>query len=144
MKTLLDIVKQSEKTKNIWREDYNSTEWKNANKLNILLYGMSLNQKPKCSCLEDLFFMLKSNNINQKFKDKMVQKFKIKKGKLVSSFKFGFHLSEQSNDEQIKEALKLDPNLIVYFDSYPEDWKVIVGLEKKQRQPRKKVVNGKA
>jgi len=144
MTTLLDIVKQSEKTKNIWREDYNSTEWKNANKLNILLYGMSLNQKPKCSCLEDLFFMLKSNNINQKFKDKMVQKFKIKKGKLVSSFKFGFHLSEQSNDEQIKEALKLDPNLIVYFDSYPEDWKVIVGLEKKQRQPRKKVVNGKA
>jgi len=142
MTTLLDIVKQSEKTKNIWREDYNSKEWINANKLNILLYGMSLNQKPKCSCLEDLFFMLKSNNINQKFKDKMEQKFKIKKGKLVSSFKFGFHLSEQSNDEQIIEALRLDPNLIVYFDSYPEDWKVIVGLEKKQRAKRK--VNGKA
>jgi len=142
MTTLLDIVKQSEKTKNIWREDYNSTEWKNANKLNILLYGMSLNQKPKCSCLEDLFFMLKSNNINQKFKDKMEQKFKIKKGKLVSSFKFGFHLSEQSNDEQIMEALRLDPNLIVYFDSYPEDWKIVVGLEKKQRAKRK--VNGKA
>ena len=142
MTTLLDIVKQSEKTKNIWREDYNSTEWKNANKLNILLYGMSLNQKPKCSCLEDLFFMLKSNNINQKFKDKMEQKFKIKKGKLVSSFKFGFHLSEQSNDEQIMEALRLDPNLIVYFDSYPENWKIVVGLEKKQRAKRK--VNGKA
>jgi hypothetical protein len=142
MTTLLDIVKQSEKTKNIWREDYNSTEWKNANKLNILLYGISLNQKPKCSCLEDLFFMLKSNNINQKFKDKMEQKFKIKKGKLVSSFKFGFHLSEQSNDEQIMEALRLDPNLIVYFDSYPEDWKIVVGLEKKQRAKRK--VNGKA
>ena len=142
MTTLLDIVKQSEKTKNIWREDYNSIEWKNANKLNILLYGMSLNQKPKCSCLEDLFFMLKSNNINQKFKDKMEQKFKIKKGKLVSSFKFGFHLSEQSNDEQIMEALRLDPNLIVYFDSYPEDWKIVVGLEKKQRAKRK--VNGKA
>ena len=142
MTTLLDIVKQSEKTKNIWREDYNSEEWNNANKLNILLYGMSLNQKPKCSCLEDLFFMLKSNNINQKFKDKMEQKFKIKKGKLVSSFKFGFHLSEQSNDEQIMEALRLDPNLIVYFDSYPEDWKIVVGLEKKQRAKRK--VNGKA
>ena len=142
MTTLLDIVKQSEKTKNIWREDYNSEEWKNANKLNILLYGMSLNQKPKCSCLEDLFFMLKSNNINQKFKDKMEQKFKIKKGKLVSSFKFGFHLSEQSNDEQIMEALRLDSNLIVYFDSYPEDWKIVVGLEKKQRAKRK--VNGKA
>lgn len=142
MTTLLDIVKQSEKTKNIWREDYNSIEWKNANKLNILLYGMSLNQKPKCSCLEDLFFMLKSNNINQKFKDKMEQKFKIKKGKLVSSFKFGFHLSEQSNDEQIMEALRLDSNLIVYFDSYPEDWKIVVGLEKKQRAKRK--VNGKA
>ena len=142
MTTLLYIVKQSEKTKNIWREDYNSTEWKNANKLNILLYGISLNQKPKCSCLEDLFFMLKSNNINQKFKDKMEQKFKIKKGKLVSSFKFGFHLSEQSNDEQIIEALRLDPNLIVYFDSYPEDWKIVVGLEKKQRAKRN--VNGKA
>lgn len=142
MTTLLYIVKQSEKTKNIWREDYNSEEWKNANKLNILLYGISLNQKPKCSCLEDLFFMLKSNNINQKFKDKMEQKFKIKKGKLVSSFKFGFHLSEQSNDEQIMEALRLDPNLIVYFDSYPEDWKIVVGLEKKQRAKRK--VNGKA
>ena len=142
MTTLLDIVKQSEKTKNIWREDYNSIEWKNANKLNILLYGISLNQKPKCSCLEDLFFMLKSNNINQKFKDKMEQKFKIKKGKLVSSFKFGFHLSEQSNDEQIMEALRLDSNLIVYFDSYPEDWKIVVGLEKKQRAKRK--VNGKA
>lgn len=142
MTTLLDIVKQSEKSKNIWREDYNSIEWNNANKLNILLYGMSLNQKPKCSCLEDLFFMLKSNNINQKFKDKMEQKFKIKKGKLVSSFKFGFHLSEQSNDEQIMEALRLDPNLIVYFDSYPEDWKIVVGLEKKQRAKRK--VNGKA
>ena len=137
MTTLLDIVKQSEKTKNIWREDYNSKEWKNANKLNILLYGISLNQKPKCSCLEDLFFMLKSNNIKQKFKDKMEQKFKIKKGKLVSSFKFGFHLSEQSNDEQIMEALRLDPNLIVYFDSYPEDWKIVVGLEKKQRAKKR-------
>ena len=142
MKTLLDIVRDSESTKNIWRDKFNSEEWKNANKLNILLYGISLNQKPKCSCLEDLFFMLKSKNINQKYNDKMEQKFKIKKGKLVSSFKFGFHLSEQSNDEQIIEALRLDPSLIVYFDEFPEDWKIIVGLEKKQRAKRK--VNGKA
>jgi len=142
MKNLIDIVRQSETSKSKWRGNYLSDEWKNANQLNIILFGIGLNRTQKCDCLEDLFFMLKSKNINQKYKDKMEQVFKIKKGKLVSSFKFGFHISEQSNDEQIKEALRLDPNLIVYFESYPEDWKVFVGLEKKQRSKRK--VNGKA
>jgi hypothetical protein len=144
MKNLIDIVRNSESSKSKWRGNYLSDEWKNANQLNIVLFGIGLNRSPKCDCLEDLFFMLKSKNINQKYIDKMEQVFKIKKGKLVSSFKFGFHISEQSNDEQIKEALRLDPNLIVYFESYPEDWKVIVGLEKKARKPRTKKEDGKA
>jgi len=157
-KSLLEIVKDSEKTKDIWRENQSSTEWRNANKLNILLFGMPLNDKPKCKCIEDLFFMLKSNNINQKFNQKMEQQFKVKKGKVISSFAFGFQLTEHSGDEQIKEALKLQPNLINLMDVYPENWKVVVGLEKpakgtvtaKKTAPKKTVTvkktatNGKA
>ena len=91
---LLEQVKLSEKTKHLWRDNHQSTEWRNANKLNILLFGMPLNNKPKCKCLEDLFFMLKSKNINQKFTQKMEQKFKVQKGKVISSHKFGFHITE--------------------------------------------------
>ena len=126
---LLKKVQESESTKHLWRDKHNSEEWRNANKLNALLFGIPLNNKPKCSCLEDLFFMLKSKNINIKYKEKMEQVFKIKKGKVINSFAFGFHLTEQSNDEQIKEALKLQPNLIVHFESYPKDWRVVVGLD---------------
>ena len=70
-----------------------------------------------------------SKNINIKYQEKMEQVFELNKGKVINSFAFGFHLTEQSNDEQIKEALKLQPNLIVHFESYPKDWRVVVGLD---------------
>ena len=123
---LLEEVRASENTKHLWRDDHASKEWKNANKLNIILFGMPLNNKPKCKCLEDLFFMLKSSNINRKFKEKNMQEFKVQKGKVISSHKFGFHLTEHSNDEQIIEALRLVPSLIGQMEKYPENWQVIV------------------
>lgn len=123
---LIDKVRQSEKTKHLWRDKYNSVEWKNANKLNILLFEMPLNNKPKCKCLEDLFFMLKSPNINQKYKKKMENRFKVKKGKVLGSHQFGFHLTEHSNDEQIMEALRLVPSLIAQMEKYPANWEQVV------------------
>lgn len=108
---------------------------------------MPLNDKPKCKCIEDLFFMLKSSNINQKFTQKMEQQFKVKTGKVIGSFEFGFQLTEHSADAQIKEALKLQPHLINLMEVYPENWRVVVGLEKpakgtvtaKKTAPTKKV-----
>ena len=138
MMDLLEKVRNSEKTKAVWREDYRSEEFTNASKLNVILFGAPLNHRPKCSCIEDMFYMLKSKSINEKYKNKMEQVFKVKKGKVISSFKFNFHLTEHSTDELIIQALKVDQKLIDSLEFYPENWKVICGLEKKPRKTRAK------
>ena len=69
MEERINKVLSYEKTKSEWRGNHLSIEWQEANKLNIELFGISLNKAQKCECIEDLFFALKRPNIVNKIKE---------------------------------------------------------------------------
>jgi hypothetical protein len=121
MKELFEKVSQSESTKHIWRNDYNSEEWRNANTLNRHLFGMSLNQSAGCQCIEDLFLMLKREST----KTKIMNQFKLRKNSVITSF---LHptITEHSTDAEFIAMLKVSPASIKYFVQFPENWKEIV------------------
>jgi hypothetical protein len=118
MENLIKQVLASESTKNQWRNKYDSIEFKNATKLNKLLFGIHLNQSVGCQCVEDLFFYIKRKN-------NFMNKFKLRKGLVVTSFLHAT-ITEHSTDAEFIQALKVSPGAIKYFTEYPENWKDIV------------------
>jgi hypothetical protein len=118
MENLIKQVLASENTKNQWRNKYDSIEFKNATKLNKLLFGIHLNQSVGCQCVEDLFFYIKRKN-------NFMNKFKLRKGLVVTSFLHST-ITEHSTDAEFIQALKVSPGAIKYFTEYPENWKDIV------------------
>lgn len=128
MEELIKRVKASEATKAVWRKNSNSNEWKEASKLNQILTGMPLNRSAHCECIEDLFFLLKRENVEQKIFEKMEKKFFLKPGKLIQSADMA-NIGESSSDELMIKALKRSPGLIKHFKTYPDNWKEICGIE---------------
>ena len=129
MKELLEQVLASESTKQAWRNDYKSTEWINANKLNKHFFGMSLNQSKGCKCIEDLFLYAKRQTI----KETIMNQFKLQKGKVITSF---LHptITEDSTDAEFIKALKASPSTIKFFTEYPENWQEVVSGKKTRKK----------
>ena len=127
MEQRINKILSYEKTKQEWRGNHLSIEWQEANKLNIDLFGISLNKAQKCECIEDLFFALKIPNIVNKITEKMEKQFHVKKGSVVMSFGADT-ITEHSTDKQCISALKHNPTLIKFFEKVPENWKKIVGI----------------
>ena len=119
MEQLIKRVLSHEPTKNKWRTKYNSVEFQEASKLNHLLFGVDLNRSAKCECIEDLFFMLKNPKSTIKIKDEMERKYFLKKGKVLTSFKFPNPITSNSSDEELAKALELEPAIIKFFDKVP-------------------------
>ena len=128
MENRINKVLSYEKTKQEWRGNHLSIEWQEANKLNIDLFGISLNKAQKCECIEDLFFALKRPNIINKITEKMEKQFHVKKGSVVMSFGADT-ITEHSTDKQCISALKHNPTLIKFFEKVPENWKKLVGIK---------------
>ena len=137
MKELLEQVLVSEGTKSTWRNDYNSIEWLNANKLNRHFFGMNLNQSKGCQCIEDLFIYAK----HQQTKKIIMNQFKLRKGTVVTSF---LHptITEHSTDAEFIVALKASPATIKFFTEYPENWQEIVSGKKtrKKKEVKEEIV----
>ena len=127
MENRINKVLSYENTKSEWRGNHLSIEWQEANKLNIDLFGISLNKAQKCECIEDLFFALKRPNIVNKITEKMEKQFHVKKGSVVMSFGADT-ITEHSTDKQCISALKHNPTLIKFFEKVPENWQKIVGI----------------
>jgi len=125
---LIESVKASEATKSLWRNKHDSEEFRNASKLNKLIFDKPLNHAKKCECIEDLFFYLNRKNVKSQIMEKQKKVFVLMPGKIVSSF---LHetISVHSTDEQCIEALKASPGIIKFFKSYPENWREVCGLE---------------
>ena len=128
MEQRIKEVLSYENTKSEWRGNHLSDEWQKANKLNIDLFGISLNKAQKCECIEDLFFALKRPNIVNKIKEKMEKQFHVKKGSVVMSFGADT-ITEHSTDKQCISALKHNPTLIKFFEKVPENWQKLVGIK---------------
>lgn len=127
MENRINKVLSYEKTKSEWRGNHLSIEWQEANKLNIDLFGISLNKAQKCECIEDLFFALKRPNIINKITEQMEKQFYVKKGSVIMSFGIDT-ITEHSTDAQCISALKHNPVLIKFFEKVPENWQKIVGI----------------
>jgi len=114
MKELLEQVLASESKKSTWRNNYKSTEWLNANKLNKHFFGMNLNQSKGCQCVEDLFIYAK----RQTLKNTIMNQFKLKKGTVITSL---LHptITEHSTDAEFINVLKVSPATIKFFVEYP-------------------------
>lgn len=125
MDELINEVLSYEPTKSKWRNNYDSIEWRTANKLNIQLFKMPLNQSSGCQCLEDLFFYIKRVNFKENFKIMSTKKFKIKDGKLLMAHGFP-PMSNNTPDEEFIKMLKYEPSLISALEVYPDNWKEIV------------------
>ena len=128
MEEKINRVLSYENTKSEWRGNHLSIEWQEANKLNIDLFGISLNKAQKCECIEDLFFALKRPNIINKITGKMEKQFHVKKGSVVMSFGADT-ITEHSTDKQCISALKHNPTLIKFFEKVPENWQKLVGIK---------------
>ena len=128
MENRINKVLSYEKTKSEWRGNHLSIEWQEANRLNIDLFGISLNKAQKCECIEDLFFALKRPNIINKITEKMEKQFYVKKGSVIMSFGIDT-ITEHSTDAQCISALKHNPTLIKFFEKVPENWQKLVGIK---------------
>jgi hypothetical protein len=112
-----------EATKDIWRGNFGSKEFKICDQLNYELFGKHFNRRKRCECIEDFFLLLKSRLKKLNFKSiQMDKKFKLKKGRLVQNHAFPYGVSEFSSDAECLKLLKLNPANIKHFESVPKGW----------------------
>lgn len=135
---LIQRVKDSESRRKNWQKEYNSEEWKEANKLHQLINGIPLSRGGCVDCVSDLFFQIKRNNVKIKIMKQEEKKFHLPKGTVIM-----LHgcqtITEHSTDREMMELLKLSPAQISKFTTYPSDWKELLGKGKEQEEESKEV-----
>jgi hypothetical protein len=112
-----------EATKDKWRTNFSSNEFKICDQLNYELFGIHFNRQKKCGCIEDFFLLLKSRLKKLNFKSINMNKlFKLKQGTFIQSFDFQDGISEFSSDADCLKLLKSNPKTIKHFESVPLGW----------------------
>lgn len=134
-----------EATKDIWRGNYGSKEFKICDQLNYELFGKHFNRQKRCECIEDFFLLLKSRLKKLNFKSiQMDKKFKLKKGRLVQHHAFPYGVSEFSSDADCLKLLKLNPNNVKHFEEVPEGWEsMTLENEKTESKVKAKATTGR-
>jgi hypothetical protein len=120
-----EIIQQAfsfESTKSIWRNDFNSKEFKLCSKINKFLFDIELNKAVNCQCVDDFFFYIKRKFQNTTIKNIMEKEFRIKSGKVIQSLHFANPLSESSSDAECIKLLKLNKKYASQFAVLPKDW----------------------
>lgn len=136
MLELYNRVLSYESTVKSWRNNYNSTEWREASQLNKLLNNIPLNRSPRCECIEDLFFQLKRKNINQQIVNMENQNFKMQD--VVIMLHGCTPVGKNSTDEQIIAMLKVSPAHIKFVKEKPSNWREICGLKEDSKGTKAK------
>jgi len=104
MKQRIEKCLSYEKTKNIWRKDYQSTEFKECSLLNFELFGEKLQQMPRCECVELFFFQLKMH-IKRNPKMEKENKIFVVNG-ILTNHNLATPLSKFSSDEEVITFLR--------------------------------------
>jgi len=124
LKDQIKLLLSFKPTKQIWKNDHNSQEWKLANDVASVIMKQGLNRTKNCGCLTDLFIMLESLS-ESKIKLKQLQmenEFELKPGILL--FINGTHYSNANITDVISiEILTKFPIKIKDFVRYPKNWK---------------------
>jgi len=130
----IKIVLSYKSTKNKWKNNHNSIEWKAADKLAKVVMRQGLNKSKNCGCIDDLFYMLTTlsqDSINQKQK-RMSSRFTLKG--MLQSHKFGIFTNDNITDEKAIEILKDNSKNISHFSAYPSDWEKLIGKKEAKKE----------
>lgn len=136
-KELIDRVISYKATKQVWRSDSSSIEFKEANFLNKHLYGEELKPASKCECLEIFYFKFDNDLRKNVILEKMEKQFFIKAGKQIQSFHFQSPINIASSDEDCIKLLRLNKENIKHFDRFPDNWEEIVDGKASEEKPKR-------
>ena len=122
----IKLVLSYEANKSKWKNNFESEEWKLANKVSSIVMMEGLNRNSNCGCIDDLFNTLKTlsqEKINLK-QNQMQGLFKLKEGKMISLHCFNEDYTNANlTDQKAIDVLKKYPSCIAEFESYPSNWK---------------------
>lgn len=145
LKQQIKLVRSFKPSLQEWKNKFDSTEYKEASKLNFALFGIHLNKRKNCDCVNDLMNYI-SRLDNEKINLKqtiMESQFRLKKGTLIQLHRLDIMISEANlTDAKAISLLKKYPAHISSFEVYPENWKEL--LEDKPKKVFNKKVNKKA
>ncbi len=125
LKNQIKEVKKLKASVSDWRNNFDSPEYKKASNLNRILFGMALNKRKNCDCVDDLFLMLgkyDSEKIELKQKQ-MESKFKLKENVMIRLHGVDVITKDNLTDEKAIELLKKYPSHETSFESLPKNWK---------------------
>jgi hypothetical protein len=125
------IALSYESTKDVWRNNHNSEEFRFIKQLGFTI-GSPITNEKGCRCIERFFLLAKAysrdnEKINLKQKQ-MNNEFKIKENKIINVA--GTHYSNANiTDERAIEILTKYPTQIGSFVSYPSNWEELCNVE---------------
>ena len=115
-----------------WKDDFNSQDRKNADRLSKFLFETELEQIKNCGCVDDFLYTLKNITFDKVTKklEKMDKLFKIKEGIVITLHTFtDGYTNDNITDEKAIEILTKYPAMIVHFEQFPSDWMVLCGKQ---------------
>lgn len=124
MEELIQRVLENQSTVNVWKNNFKSEKWNDANDLHVKMFGHHLTQTVGCKCLVDFYKALNSTTI-EKIMEKQNRRF-VLKDKLIMMHREAKQFSKHSSEEDLIYLLSKHPDKIVDFETYPENWKEIV------------------
>ncbi len=142
LKQHIKLVRSFRANVNEWKNNFDSVEYKEASKLNQKLFGIPLNKRKNCDCVNDLLsYVSRMNNDKIKLKQQQMEsKFKLKKGKLIMLHGLGIEISEANlTDAKAISLLKKYPGHISTFESFPENWEELT-LDDSPVTPKEDVI----
>ena len=128
MKELISAVLENQSTVDNWRDDFRSDEYTQASQLNFNIFGMHLNQRRGCQCVNDLYRHLSSKNKIKNIMNKENAQF-VLKDVVITLHGLGKILGSSSTEEELKDLLRRFPNQIDKFEKVPSNWEEIVNGE---------------
>ncbi len=125
----INIALSLESTKDKWRNNHSSEEFKFVKNLGYTI-GSPITNDKGCKCIERFFMLVhaysrdnKKINLKQK---QMESNFKLKEGRLVS-FGGSHYTTANITDEVAIRMLKSNESNIGNFVTYPDNWKELIG-----------------
>lgn len=131
-KDIILKVLSYENTKQSWRNNFNSEEFKTVSRLNKSLFGIELNKSLNCNCVEDFFLMFKYYNQTNKLEKIMEKKFILRKGIMLQNHNFQHPITHLSSDEDCIKLLFINKNYSKHFEILPDNWEKIVAGDNKE------------
>jgi hypothetical protein len=128
----IKAVLKTEATKKQWRDNHASPEFKAAEALGKKV-NSPLNRSRNCSCIEDLFIVLKiltrNNNKLKSLEMNKTHKFRLKENQVLQLFGRDPLTNDNLTDEIAIALIQENSKNIANFEHYPENWESLCKIK---------------